>query len=132
MQSSAHRELFLAKRLSVMKYLSGLTLTQFFMHLLRVSRTPTQNRENYSTTTLLSRMNRAKQFPQGIISREAFISYEMLIRLTLTQFFMHLLRVFLTPTQKQLKLQYHLPKTSVSCNFSPSWLPRNNISCIKV
>ena len=127
-----------------------------------------KNTEDYSTTSLFSRINCAKQCPQGVISRETLIIYEMLIRLntnaifhapvrgfpypnlktqkitvprpcslesivqssahkelflakrlsvmkclyglTLTQFFMHLLRVSLTPTQKHRKLRYHLPK----------------------
>ena len=76
---------------------------------------------------------RAKQCPQGVISREALISYEMLIRLNTYAIFHAPVTVFPYPNpQKTKKITVPPPKTSVSCNFSPSWLPRNNISCIKV
>ena len=57
-------------------------------------------------------MNRANQCPQGVISREALISYEMLIRLKTYAIFHAPVTGFPypNPKKKQRKLQYHLPK----------------------
>ena len=54
-------------------------------------------------------MNRAKQCPQGVISREALISYEMLIRLNTNAIFHTPVKGFPYPNPKTEKITVPRP-----------------------